>query len=181
MLDSYASDADVADHIDRIDSSHADQLAKLWQRTFRQAYSGMHSADNIERCCAANFTVAKALDMLEDKNSVCKFYYRDAEPIGFYTVIHHECPFPLTGKSSELKQIYILANAYGSGVGRAMLEDSYELVRSVNGKWIWLAVADLNHRAHSFYDKAGFHGIGSGPVFEVGTDRLTSTIMALEI
>ena len=141
----------------------------------------MHSADNIERCCATNFTAAKALDVLEDKNTVCSFYNRDAEPIGLCVVVHRECPYPLAGTASELKQIYILADAYRSGVGRAMLEDAYELVRSVNGKWIWLAVADLNHRAQSFYDKAGFHGIGSGPVFEVGTDRLTSTIMAREL
>ena len=171
----------MANQIVRIDSSRAAELAELWQRTFTQAYSDMHSADNIERCCAANFTVAKALDMLEDNNTVCSFYYRDEEPIGLCNIVHHECPFPLAGTSSELKQIYILANAFGSGVGRAMLEDAYELVRSVNREWIWLAVADLNHRAQSFYDKAGFHGIGSGPVFEVGTDRLTSTIMALEI
>ena len=171
----------MADQIVRIDSSHAAELVELWQRTFRQAYSDMHSADNIERCCAANFTVAKALDMLEDNNTVCSFYYRDEEPIGLCNVVHHECPFPLAGKSSELKQIYILANAYGSGVGRAMLEDAYELVRSVNREWIWLAVADHNRRAQAFYAKAGFNGLGPGPVFEVGSDRLTSTIMALEI
>ncbi len=169
----------MADQIVRIDSRSAAELAELWQRTFRQAYSGMHSADNIERCCAANFTVAKALAMLEDKNSVCSFYYRNEEPIGFYTIINHDCPVPLAGTSSELKQIYILADAYGSGVGRAMLEDAYELVRSVNREWIWLAVADLNRRAQAFYAKAGFNGLGPGPVFEVGTDRLTSKIMAL--
>ena len=171
----------MADHIARIDSSRAPELVELWKRTFRQAYSDMHSADNIERCCAANFTVANALDVLEDNNTVCKIYYRDEEPIGFCIVVHHECPFPLTGKSSELKQIYILADTYGSGVGREMLADAYELVRSANGKWIWLAVADLNHRAQSFYDKTGFHRVGPGPIFDVGTDRLTSTIMARNI
>ena len=171
----------MADQIVRIDSSHADELAKLWQRTFRQAYSDMHSADNIDQCCAANFTVAIALDLLENKNTVCSFYYRDAEPIGLCNIVHHECPFPLTGTSSELKQIYILANAYGSGVGRALLDDAFQIVRSANGKWIWLAVANLNRRAQTFYAKAGFTRVGTGPVFEVGTDRLTSTIMALEI
>ena len=171
----------MADQIVRIDSTRAAELAELWRRTFKQAYSDMHSADNIDRCCAANFTVAKALDMLEDKNTVCSFYNRDEKPIGFYILVHHECPFPLTGTSSELKQIYILADAYGSGVGRAMLEDAYDLVRSVNREWIWLAVADLNRRAQTFYAKAGFTRVGTGPVFEVGTDRLTSTIMALEI
>ena len=171
----------MADRIVPIDPSYAAELAELWQRTFRHAYSDTHSAENIERFCAANFTVAKALDMLEAKNTVCSFYYRDAESIGLCVVVHRECPFPLAGKSSELKQIYILANAYGSGVGRALLDDAFEIVRSANGKWIWLAVADLNRRAQAFYDKAGFHELGPGPVFEVGTDRLTSTILAREI
>lgn len=171
----------MADHIVRIDSRSAPELVGLWNRTFRQAYSDVHSADNIERYCAAEFTIASALATLADKNTVCSFYNRDEKPIGFYVLVHDECPFPLTGKSSELKQIYILADAYGSGVGRAMLEDSCAVVRSVNGKWIWLAVSDFNQRAQSFYDKAGFHRVGPGPIFEVGSDRLTSTIMAREI
>ena len=171
----------MADHIIRVDPSRAPELVELWKSTFKQAYSDVHSADNIERYCTAKFTIANALATLSDKNVVCAFCHRDEKPIGFYILVHHECPFPLAGKSSELKEIYILADAYGSGVGRAMLEDACKVVRSVNGKWIWLAVADQNIRAQSFYDTAGFTGVGPGPIFEVGTDHLASTIMTRQI
>ena len=171
----------MADQIARVDLSSARELVALWNLTFRQAYSDVHSAANIEQYCAATFTMPRALATLSDENTVCSFYYRNDKPIGYYVVIHQECPLAQTGKSSELKQIYILADAYGSGVGRALFEDSCEVVRSTNRHSIWLAVSDLNQRARSFYDKAGFQRLGAGPIFEVGTDRLESTIMVRKV
>ena len=171
----------MADRITRVNQNHAAEFVELWESTFKQAYSDMHSPDNIEQYCKAKFTINNALDTLAEKNTVCAFYRRNEKPIGFYILVHHECPFPLAGKSSELKEIYILADAYGSGVGQAMLEDACKVAGSVDAKWIWLAVADQNIRAQSFYDKAGFTKVGPGPIFELGADRLTSTIVTRQI
>ena len=171
----------MADRITRANSTHAAEFVELWETTFKQAYSNVHSPDNIEQYCKAKFTTNNALDTLADKNTICAFYHRNEQPIGFYILVHHECPFPLAGKSSELKEIYVLADAYGSGAGRAMLEDACKVAGSVNAKWIWLAVADQNIRAQSFYDKTGFTKVGPGPIFEVGAERLTSTIVTRQI
>lgn len=170
----------MADHIARIDSRFAPELVGLWKQTFKQAYSDVHSADNIEQYCAATFKMANALAALSDKNIVCSFYRRDEKPIGFYILDHHDCPVPLTGKSSELKQIYILADAYGSGVGRAMFEDFCNVVRSVKesgfGWLLPISTIVLNHSTI----RLAFIKLG-GLIFAVGTDHLKSTIMACEI
>ena len=171
----------MADCITRVNPTHAAEFVELWENTFKQAYSDMHSPDNIEQYCKAKFTISNALDMIADKNTVCALYYQNEKPIGFYILVHHECPFPLAGKSSELKEIYILADVYGLGIGQAMLENACKVAGSVNAKWIWLAVADQNIRAQSFYNKAGFTKVGRGPIFEVGADRLTSTILTRQI
>lgn len=46
---------------------------------------------------------------------------------------------------------------------------------------LWLCVSDANERAQRFYQKLGFKLLSPGPTLEVGTDHLSSTILALNI
>lgn len=165
----------------RVDPSFAPDLAELWSTTFEEAYKDEHSAENIRAYCAANYTVDAAEAVLSDPRVFCRVAFRDRTALGFHLVKHHDCPAPLAGGSSELKQLYIRAGEYGSGVGRRLMDDAMGCVRNAGRSWIWLSVSDRNHRARSFYRKLAFKPLGKGPVFEVGTERLTSTIMAREV
>ena len=150
----------------------------MWADTFSQAYADMHSAENIEAYCAANFSEAAAIEILDDTGSVCKMITVDETPMGFYVLKLKACPIVLSGRSAELKQIYLLANGYGQGFGRSLFEDAIGELRARKMDWIWLSVSDANHRAQSFYKKLGFIKQGRGPIFHVGTDHLTSSILA---
>lgn len=164
-----------------VDVGFSRDLVGLWKKTFEEAYAEDHSAENIRSYCAANYTVDAAQAALTDPKVVCNVAFKGRTPAGFYLVRHHECPVKLGGASSELKQIYILAGEYGSGVGRALMDDAMECVRNADRSWIWLSVSDLNRRAQAFYRKLDFEPLGTGPVFNVGSDRLTSTILAREV
>ena len=85
------------------------------------------------------------------------------------------------GNSSELKQLYIRGSAYGSGVGPDLFDEACRIVRAAGRRWLWLAVSDKNFRAQAFYNRRKLQKLAPGPVFEVGSDRLTSTIMALDL
>jgi len=159
----------------------ANELARLWAETFRQAYSSVHSRSNIEAYCTGNYSAERALDALSDPGQVCKFAYRDDVPTGLYILKDHACPIALQGKSMELKQLYVLASEFGSGLGHVLMDDAVDAARASGAGHLWLAVADTNHRAQAFYLKHGLARIGSGPTFDVGTDRLTSTILARSI
>ena len=87
----------------------------------------------------------------------------------------------LDGESSELKQIYILSGEYGTDLGKSLFENAIEVARSAGRKWLWLCVSDTNYRAWAFYKKLGFKSISPGPVLEVGTDQLSSTIMVYNL
>lgn len=165
----------------RVDAGFANRLADLWATTFEQAYAGVHSGENIRAYCAANYTVEAAETHLSDPRVSCTVAFRDHTACGFYLIKHHDCPVPLNGGESELKQIYLLAGAYGTGVGDRLLDDAIQCARDAGRTWIWLSVSDLNHRARSFYGKRAFEPVGAGPIFEVGSDRLTSTIMARRV
>lgn len=168
--------------IRRVGPDFAPRLEALWTTTFEQAYREEHSAEDIRAYCAANYTVDTAEAALADPNAVCKVAFEDdGAAVGYYLLKHHDCPAPLAGGSSELKQIYILARAYGSGVGRSLFDDAVDCVRDAGRSWMWLSVSDRNLRAQAFYRKLAFERLGPGPVFDVGTDRLTSTMMAREV
>lgn len=167
--------------IHRVDEEFAGHLVELWARSFEEAYKQVHSEESIRAYCEANYTVEAAETLLSDPRVTCAVAFSGPTATGFHLVKHHACPVPLGGASSELKQIYLLAGAYGSGVGRALFDDAVRCVEDASRSWMWLSVSDRNHRARSFYRKLAFKPMGAGPVFEVGSDRLTSTIMVRAI
>lgn len=167
--------------IRRVDTSFTHRLVGLWAATFEDAYKDLHSAENLRAYCDANYTKAAAREVLADPDSVCRVAFRDRQPAGFHVVKHHNCPIPLDGGSSELKQIYVLAGEYGTGLGRLLFADVLRCTRQAGNSWVWLCVSDLNERAQGFYRKLTFQRLGVGPDIAVGSDRLTSTIMGRRI
>ncbi|MDN5211275.1 GNAT family N-acetyltransferase [Fulvivirgaceae bacterium BMA12] len=159
----------------------ADELVDLWVKTFEQAYEGVHSPENIHAYCSRNFTNQAALKVLNDDWSACCIASKKGQAVGYYVVSHHPCPVPLEGLSSELKQLYILSSEYGTGLGKSLFGQACETARNAGSTWLWLCVSDINYRAQAFYKKQDFKPVGKGPVFEVGTDRLSSTVMVCSL
>ena len=171
----------MADSICQIDSNSAEELVGLWRTTFADAYADVHSAENIEAYASKNFTLAEARSTLADKRAYCAFYLRNSKPVGYYLLLDRACPIELAKSSCELRQLYVLAEVYRSRVGSALLDDCMGLARELGSQTLWLDVADTNHRAKKFYTAKGFVALGAGPVLQVGTERLNSTIMARDI
>jgi len=165
----------------RVGPSFTHQLVELWRTTFVEAYQGSLSDENISAYCDATYTIEVANEFLSDPNVVCKVAFKGDVGVGFYLIKHHDCPIPLEGGATEMKQIYVLSSEYGSGTGNLLFEDAIQCVQNINHKWMWLIVADFNERAKSFYLKRNFESLGEGPILQIGKHPLTSTIMACEI
>ncbi len=163
--------------IRRVGIESVEQLLYLWNETFTQAYQDVHSPENIQAYCSRNFTLEAAMDVLSNDKTVCCIAYRDEQPTGYYIVKHHRCPIKLKENASELKQIYILASQYGSGLGKNLFANASAIIKEAGHDGIWLCVSDINYRAQAFYKKLNFAPVGPGPIFDVGTDQLSSTVM----
>ena len=159
----------------------ADELVCLWTETFVQAYHNIHSPENIHVYCTKNYSAEEANSVLSSDQFDCIMAYRENMSVGYYILKHQECPIRLDGASSELKQIYILASEYGKGLGKMLVEHAFDMTCQANCQWIWLCVSDRNYRAQKFYEKLKFEPVAPGPILEVGTDQLPSTIMTLYI
>lgn len=167
--------------IDSINKEQASQLAELQVLTFKQAYSNVHSAENIAAYCNSHYTSEIAATDLSSVDTVCCIGHVDSQACGYYLVKHQACPIALDSSSSELKQIYVLSSAYSTGLGRALYDHALTTIRSKGHDWVWLCVSDLNYRAQAFYKKLGFDKVGAGPAIEVGKDTLQSSLLALKL
>lgn len=171
----------VTAELRRVDAQFAERLSVLWSETFRQAYGHLHSTANIRAYCDRQFTVAEARAALEDPGVVCKIALIEGAASGFYLTRDEACPHPLDGRSAELRQIYVLRDRFGSGLGQLLFDDALLTLRSHGMQWVWLTVADLNTRARRFYRKHGFSRAGVGKEIELGTDRLPATVLLRKI
>ena len=124
-----------------------------------------------------NYTSEAAQKLLTDHNTVCTIASRNRKQVGVYIVQHHACPLLPHMVASELKHLYLLSEEYGTGLGKAMLEHAFQVIKKEKREWVWLCVSNLNRRAQKFYEKMDFETIGDGPILKVGTDRLHSSIM----
>ena len=158
-----------------------DTLIRLWGETFTQAYDTIHTPENIRAYCAQNYSTEDAIAVLSSDQFDCTLVYRENIPVGYYILKHQPCPTQLDGNSYELKQIYILSSEYGNGLGKMLFGHALDVTRQASCRWLWLCVSDSNHRAQKFYKKLKFKPIAPGPILEVGTDKLSSTIMILRI
>ena len=60
----------------------------------------------------------------------------------------------------ELEQIYIDADARGTGLGKVLLRRAEDEIRSAGHRAAWLAVATGNRRARDFYARLGWRDAG---------------------
>ena len=81
--------------IDKIGPGHAAQLADFQIRTFNQAYSDVHSQEDIDTYCHAHYASELAEADLSSEQTVCCVGLLDAEPVGYYMVKHQACPIDL--------------------------------------------------------------------------------------
>lgn len=81
-------------------------------------------------------------------------------------------------KGDEFNQLYVAAEARGTGVAQALIADAEQRLAATGAPLIWLACAIGNHRAARFYEKSGWRNIG---VRTVHHDMPDGSQLALEI
>jgi len=63
--------------------------------------------------------------------------------------------------SVELNKFYVVPQAHGNGLAAQLMDASVELARANGASGVWLGVSSRNPRANRFYEKQGFHVVGT--------------------
>ena len=122
-----------------------DYLAKLWFNGWQDAHSKIVPAE-----LARLRTLQSLKDRLRAALPSVRVVGPAGAPLGFCMV-----------KGDELYQLYVSAQARGSGLAAALMADADAQFLANGVKTAWLACAIGNDRAARFYEKCGWRRIGT--------------------
>lgn len=132
-------------HVRNAEASEIDLLARIWSDGWRDAHSGI-VPEELERAR----TPASFRERLEKLIATVRVVGPRGAPVGFHIV-----------KDDELYQLYVAADARGSGVAAALVADAEKQIAEKGFKTAWLACAIGNDRAARFYEKCGWVRAGN--------------------
>ena len=118
-----------------------DPLARLWHDAWRDAHAEILPPALVKVRTLENFTerLARALPEIRVVGPLRR-------PLGLCWV-----------KDDELYQLFVAAEARGTGVAAALVADAERTLAARGVRTAWLACAVGNARAARFYEKCGWH------------------------
>ena len=127
------------------DERDLDQLAQVW-------FDGWHEAH--AQIVPPGLTRLRTLESFRDRLRAAlpdvRVVDASGAPVGFSVL-----------KGDELYQLFVSAQARGSGVAAALIADAELRLRANGVETAWLACAIGNERAARFYQKCGWHRVGT--------------------
>ena len=150
--------------------SDAPSLARLAEKTFREAFGRFINKADFETYVAHSFNEKQIRSELLDRASTFIIANLKNMPVGYaklYRSTPPDCVKQLP--SIELARLYCLQQFWGSGIGVTLLEACINEARDRAFKSIWLSSWQENHRGNKFYAKMRFEVVGT-KTFAVGSD-----------
>jgi ribosomal protein S18 acetylase RimI-like enzyme len=134
----------VKPHVRAIEEQEIDHLAQLWYEGWQDAHAQILPAE-LRRLRTLDSFKQRLKTALSD----IRVLGPRGAPFGFYIT-----------KEDELYQIYVSAQARGSGAASALMTDAEARLAKSGVEIAWLACAIGNDRAARFYEKSGWRCAG---------------------
>jgi GNAT superfamily N-acetyltransferase len=139
------NDVDDAMNVRAAEEHEIDQLAQLWFESWRDAHEHVVPPELIRLRTLQSFR-----DRLQAALPNVRVIGSPGSPVGFYLL-----------KEDELYQLFVSAQARGTGVAAVLVADAEARLAATGVETAWLACAIGNERAARFYEKSGWHRIGT--------------------
>ncbi len=163
----------------RAGEADAALLSLIANAAFLDTYAAMVPGADLLAHCVKNNAVEVFAAWLADPAVVVTVAEIDPghAPIGYAVLTPPDFPEGVEPGDVELRRIYTLRQAYGSGVGAALMARAQADAAARGGKRLLLGVWDQNARARAFYERQGFHVIASRD-FQIGSAIHTDPVYA---
>ena len=153
-------------------------LARLGERSFREAWEAYNTAADMDAYCAANFTESATLRDLDRSDVGFLLAECGGEAAGYLRWAAAPAPACVAAAAPlEISRIYVLRRWHGHGAGPALMERCLRLAAAAGHDVVWLAVWQRAPQALAFYRKWGFAIVGSAR-FQLGDDVQQDHVMA---
>ena len=147
------ADLPAIDHVFR--TSFCDTFAHLYARTDLEAFLGEFTSEAWQR-------------ELDDPAFSFQVGEQNGAVVGYAKVGPNKLPHVPGYAVTELKQLYLLKAAHGTGLARQLMDWVLSEARRRGSERLALSVWENNHRAQAFYRRYGFQDRGPYD-FMVGT------------
>lgn len=127
------------------EEEEVDHLAKVWYDGWQDAH-----AQILPKELARVRTLESFKERMRSALANVRVVGPSGAPVGFSML-----------KDDELYQLYVSAEARGSGVAAALIADAEVQLAKEGVETAWLACAIGNERAARFYEKSGWHRVGN--------------------
>jgi len=156
-------------------------LARLAERTFRDAFESWNTPEDMAAHCTKNFGEAiQAREILdtEYETLVCEF---GDELVGFVQLHWGVGPDCVAARRpAEILRFYVDGHWHGRGLAQQLMNELLARANLGGADQVWLGVWEHNPRAIAFYCKSGFQEVGE-LVFILGSDRQRDIILSRSI
>lgn len=123
-------------------------LTDIWFTGWQDGHAGVVPADLARARTRASFA-----ERLQAGIANVRLAERDGTILGFSMI-----------KGDELNQFYVAAEARGTDVSSALMQDALRVFRRRGEGTAWLACAIGNMRAARFYEKTGWSNVGTATI-----------------
>lgn len=136
----------------------APAVALVAGASFLATFAGILDGKDIVAHVADNSSAARFAAWTADPDSIVTIaeHPRGGAPIGYTLMTTPDFPIPTGERDIELRRIYTLPLAQGTGLGQALMARAVADAHSMDRHRLLLGVLGANTRARRFYERQGF-------------------------
>lgn len=156
-------------------------LAEIAERTFRQAFGPLNSAEDMDLHCRKTYGAAIQAGEIREPDRVTLLCHEGDRLVGYAQLRRDAAPTcVIARRPAEIQRIYVDAPWHGKGAANALMDALLEAARAGGADVVWLGVWDRNPRAIAFYRKNRFEIVGEH-TFLLGTDPQRDLVLARKL
>jgi len=164
--------------IRRAQRDDAKQLAVVAEQTFRDAFAGVNTPENMALHCQASYSEAIQAAEIADPGMVTLLCEQQQMLVGFAQLRWGKVPGCVKADApGEIQRLYVARDFHGKGVAHDLMNACMHEMALHRSDVVWLGVWERNPRAIAFYRKFGFREVGTH-VFPLGNDPQRDIVMA---
>lgn len=161
--------------------SDAAQLAEFAERTFRAAFGGANTMENMNLHCTTNYRAALQAAEIANPEMLTLICEENKNFIAFAQLHWGNAPPCVSARRpGEIQRFYVENNWHGKGIAQELMSACMAQMEQREADVAWLGVWEKNPRAISFYQKLGFREVGAH-TFKLGLDLQRDLVMARRV
>lgn len=166
----------------RASPEDAPAVALVAGASFLSTFAGILDGADIVAHVARNSSAAKfaAWSAADDSIVTLAEHPDGAAPVGYTLITAPDFPIATGEGDTELRRIYALPLAQGTGLGKALMAQAITDARDRGKSRLLLGVLGKNARARAFYERQGFTVAGRRQ-YRVGDTLCDDFIYALDL